>query len=161
MPHVRIALAFFVLGVLAYAWLAPNTTGLPPVTVTTLKSGDLDLSTLKGKPTVINFWATTCVTCLEEMPHLVELHHEYSERGLQVVAVAMFYDPPVQVDALAKQRELPYTVALDLQGEAARAFGDVQLTPTTFLIDPEGRIAMKKLGLIDFAALRQNIETML
>jgi peroxiredoxin len=95
------------------------------------------------------------------MPHLVDLYRELSPRGLEIVAIAMHYDPPNQVLAMREARDIPYTVALDIHADAARAFGNVRLTPTAFLIAPDGRIVYHKTGELPFERLRQDIATML
>lgn len=122
----------------------------------TLHSADL-----KGKVTLVNFWATTCVTCVKEMPSLVTTYNKYKDRGFETVAVAMSYDPPDWVVNFATTRQLPFKVALDNTGELARNWGDVQLTPTTYLVDKQGRIVKRYVGEPDFAALHQLLEELL
>ncbi|MEJ7807938.1 MAG: TlpA disulfide reductase family protein, partial [Telluria sp.] len=68
------------------------------------------------------------------------------------VAVAMKYDPPNYVINFTETRKLPFTVALDSGGDIAKAFNDVQMTPTTFVIDRQGRIIKRYVGEPDFAA---------
>ena len=116
---------------------------------------------LKGKVTLVNFWATTCVTCVKEMPALVATYNKFHERGFDTVAVAMDYDPPQWVSNFAQTRQLPFKVALDNTGEIAKAWGDVKLTPTTYLVDKQGRIVKRYVGEPDFAALHQLIEKLL
>jgi peroxiredoxin len=70
----------------------------------------------------------------------------------------MPYDPPNYVLKFSKDRRLPFSVALDIQGEAVRAFGNVNMTPTSFLIDREGRILEKKTGELDFAELKGKLD---
>lgn len=154
--------AIVMVAALGYLWFAPS--GLkqaPDVEVTTLTGSSLRLSELRGHPVLVTFWATTCPGCVQEMPHLVELHKEFSAQGLQVIGVAMPYDPPQQVVQMVKAKKLPYTIALDSMGTVTRAFGDVNLTPTSFLIDPNGRIVHQKLGELDMAKLRDMIMPML
>lgn len=149
-------------GLLGYLWFAPA--GLrqaPDINLTTLDGSNLALSDLRGRPVLVTFWATTCPGCIKEMPHLVELHNEYGPRGFKMIGISMPYDPPNQVYELVKRRSLPYTIALDIQGEAVRAFGDVRLTPTSFLIAPDGRIVEHRIGDLDMPALRAKIESML
>ena len=107
-----------------------------------------------GKVYLVNFWATSCPGCVKEMPDLIETYNQYKGRGFEVVAVAMSYDPPNYVANFAKTRQLPFPVALDVNGEHARAFGNVQLTPTSFIIDKDGHILEQKLGDLDFAKLK-------
>ncbi|MFZ4791715.1 MAG: TlpA family protein disulfide reductase [Candidatus Competibacteraceae bacterium] len=133
----------------------------PPLVGQTLDGRTLTLEQLRGKPVLVTFWATTCPSCVEEMPHLVDLYRDLNPKGLEIIGVAMSYDPPEQVRAMVKQRQLPYPVVLDVQSRIAREFDHVQLTPTTVLISPEGRIVQYRLGLLDMPKLRQTIQEML
>lgn len=154
--------AVMLVGAVAFLWFSPS--GLkqaPKVTVTTLDNGRVDLEAYRGRPLLVTFWATTCPGCVAEMPHLVELHEELAPQGLAILGIAMSYDPPEQVREMVKQKKLPYTVALDTDGAAAKAFGDVKLTPTSFLIDPQGRIVKQKLGEMDMQEVRIRILGML
>ncbi|MGR9036031.1 MAG: peroxiredoxin family protein [Gammaproteobacteria bacterium] len=112
----------------------------PNVTFTTITGKHMAVNELRGRPVIITFWATDCPACIKEIPLLVEWYRRYHEKGLEIIAVAMFYDPPSRVVGMAKAKDLPYDVALDFSAGHARAFGNVDLTPTTFLVDPEGKI---------------------
>lgn len=116
---------------------------------------------LKGKVTLVNFWATTCVSCVKEMPMLAETHNKFKDRGFETVAVAMSYDPPAYVLNFAQTRQLPFKVALDNTGDIARNWGDVKLTPTTYLVDRQGVIVKRFVGEPDAAALHKLIESLL
>jgi peroxiredoxin len=70
----------------------------------------------------------------------------------------MSYDPPNYVLNYAQTRNLPFRVALDTQGDLAKSFGDVKMTPTTFLIGKDGKIIKRYLGEPDFTALHQLLE---
>lgn len=154
--------ALSLVGALATLWLSPQ--GLkqaPNVSVRTLDGTQIDLATLRGKPILVTFWATSCTGCVKEIPHLIELHNEYGPQGLQMLAIAMAYDPPNHVIAMRDARKLPYLIALDIDGSVARAFGDVQLTPTTFLIAADGRIIKQKIGELDMTEVRMQLGTLL
>jgi peroxiredoxin len=156
------AFALVIAGVLAYLWFTPGGfKEAPSVSLTTLDGRQMQLAELRGKPVLVTFWATSCPGCVKEMPHLVELYRELAPRGFEIVAFAMQYDPPHHVREMASRRQLPYLVAMDSTGEAARAFGDVRLTPTHFLIDPQGRIVQQKIGEMDITQLRTRIIGML
>lgn len=116
---------------------------------------------LKGKVTLVNFWATTCVTCVKEMPSLVSTYKKYQDKGFETVAVAMSYDQPAWVLNYAQTRQLPFKVALDNTGDIAKSWGDVKLTPTTYLVDKQGRIVKRFVGEPDFTALHGLIEELL
>lgn len=115
----------------------------------------------KGKVTLVNFWATTCVSCVKEMPMLVDTHNKFKDRGYETVAVAMSYDPPAYVLNFAQSRQLPFKVALDNTGDIAKAWGEVKLTPTTYLVDKQGNIVKRFVGEPDMAALHNLIEELL
>lgn len=156
------AFAVLVLALAAFLWFSPSGAKVaPPATFTLLDGRTLDLAALRGRPVLVTFWATTCPGCVAEMPHLVELYRDLHGRGLEIVGVAMEYDPPAQVREMVARRNVNYPIALDSDGALARAFGDVRLTPTHFVIDPQGRIVQQKLGELDLAALRVRLEPML
>lgn len=145
-----------------WLWLAPTgARAAPDVTFTTLDGQRVDLTSLRGKPILVNFWATTCVGCVAEMPHLAELYEEFNAEGFEIVGVAMYYDPPNQVLELTRQREVPYPISLDVDGQIGKAFGDVSLTPTSFLVDPNGKIVFHKIGELDMDALHNRVESLL
>jgi peroxiredoxin len=154
--------ALALLGTLGYLWFAPaGLKASPDISLLTIDGEQLQLASLRGKPLLVTFWATTCPGCIREMPHLIELYEELSPLGLEIIGIAMYYDPPNQVLAMRNTRNIPYPVVLDIHAEAARAFGNVQLTPTSFLIAPDGRIVYQKLGKMSMAKLRQDILGML
>ncbi len=115
----------------------------------------------KGKVMLVNFWATSCVTCVAEMPEMIATHQKYAPQGFETVAVAMSYDPPSYVVNYTETRKLPFKVAIDNTGAVAKAWGEVQLTPTTYLVNKQGQIVKHYVGQPDFAALHQLIEKLL
>ena len=116
---------------------------------------------LKGKVTLVNFWATSCVTCVAEMPKIISTYNKYKAQGYDTMAVAMSYDPPSYVVNYTETRKLPFKVAIDNTGAVAKAWGDVQLTPTTYIVNKRGEIVKQYVGEPDFAALHQLIEKLL
>ena len=133
----------------------------PPVSISTIDGRSFDSATIEGRPLLVTFWSTTCVACLREMPELEALYRRFSRRGFELIAVAMPWDPPDAVVRLARARALPYPVALDVDGTIARAFGEVSVTPTHFLIGPDGDIALRRTGTLDFAGLGDRLQSML
>ena len=130
----------------------------PDVVFVSLQGEKIPTGSLRGKVAIVNFWATDCVPCRKEMPELVQTYERYHGQGLEVIAVAMRHDPPNYVVDYAERNRLPFKVALDPLGELARAFGDVQATPTLLVIDKRGRILERVEGEADFAALHRLIE---
>lgn len=141
------ALAALALGAFA-AFLASPLPAAPEVRFTTLAGESFATSDLRGKVAVLSFWSPTCGPCLQDMPHLVERHRRFSARGYETVAVALRTDAPVRVRDVAERRRLPYKVALDAEAEASRAFGNVRITPTTFVVDRHGRVLKRYTGKV-------------
>lgn len=142
--------------VAAYALWPRN--ALDEVSFVTLKGERLPLRDLRGKVVLVNFWATTCPACVKEMPELVTTYERYRARGFEVVAVAMAYDPPAFVKEFAEKNGLPFPVALDTQEDLAKAFGGVKAVPTTFVLDREGRLVSRTLGMIAFDKLHAYLD---
>jgi len=143
--------------VLAIAGIGVATFGrqpsAPDVTFISIDGQKISSHDLRGKVVMVNFWATSCTTCVHEMPQMIETYNKFKGQGLQFVAVAMNYDPPNYVLNYAQTRKLPFTVALDSGGDLAKQFGDVSMTPTTFVIGKDGKILKRYLGEPDFASL--------
>ncbi|HVL10090.1 MAG TPA: TlpA disulfide reductase family protein [Burkholderiaceae bacterium] len=148
------------LGWFGYQAFAPRNDA-PAATFTLLSGQKLATKDLAGKVYMVNFWATSCVTCVKEMPQMVETYKKYKDQGLEFIAVAMSYDPPMYVANFTETRALPFHVALDSDGTAAKAFGQVQLTPTTFVVDKQGRILKRYIGEPEWDALHKLLETAL
>lgn len=140
-------------------WHAMTPATPAPQTVFTLMSGEkVRTADLQGKVAIVNFWATDCSTCMQEMPKMVDTYSKLKGKGLEFVAVAMAYDPPMYVVNFAQTRKLPFRVALDADGANAKAFGQVQLTPTTFVIDKRGNIIKRYVGEPDWASFQALLE---
>ena len=152
---------FFIIAVislsswLGYSQILPSA---PDVTFTSITGKKIVLKSLQGKIVIINFWATDCKNCIEEIPHLIKLYDNYHSQGLEIISISMYYDLPNHVVAMSKNKQIPYDLALDLRGKHAKAFGNIQLTPTTFLINPQGQIISKKTGLFDMMAMEKQIQ---
>jgi len=138
----------------ALAWTSLSSREAAPLVSYTLLDGSKgSTDALRGKVVLVNFWATSCVICMAEMPQIVATHEKFRSSGYDTVAVAMSYDPPAFVAHYAESQRLPFGVAIDNTGTIARQFGDVQLTPTSILLDKRGRIVKRYVGAPDFAAL--------
>jgi peroxiredoxin len=125
----------------------------PAVSYTPLDGRRSELAALRGRVVLVNFWATTCAPCLEEMPALAANWRRFSPQGFETLAVSMSYDAPALVASFAQSRALPFPVVIDNTGEIAHRFGDVQDTPTSVLINKRGQIVRRWVGKTDFTAL--------
>jgi len=156
-PKIAAALIVLALAVIGYCSVFKHDT-MPDVTFIDLQGRKITTQDLRGKVVMINFWATSCTTCVKEMPQMVDTYNKYKAQGLEYVAVAMSYDPPNYVLNYTETRKLPFTVALDPQGSIAKSFGNVQLTPTTFVVDKKGEIIKLYVGEPEFASLHRLLE---
>lgn len=133
----------------------------PDTTFTTITGEHLTLKALQGRPVLITFWATSCGICIKEIPQLIALHKQYHSLGLEIIAIAMAYDPPNRVVAMTHEQKLPYPVILDITAEHAQAFGRIWGTPTTFLIDQNSIVSKRVVGAFDFEDMQNRIEQLL
>lgn len=127
----------------------------PHLAFNTIDGKVIPMESLKGKMVVVNFWATYCPGCIEEMPDLVSTYKQYHEKGLEIIAVSIADDPPNQVLNFAQKNALPFPVVHDSDASISQAFDNVNLTPTSFIIDQEGRVVGKTIGKLDFVSLHK------
>jgi len=150
--------------VLVAGWWLLRTPGLgqaPETTFVLMDGSQQSTSALRGQVVLVNFWATSCTSCVAEMPKLVSTYEKYRARGFETVAVAMSYDPPSYVVNFSQTRKLPFKIAFDNTGAVASAWGDVRLTPTTYLVNKRGEIVKRYVGEPDFTELHRLIEELL
>ena len=133
----------------------------PESTFVLLDGSSQTTQNFKGKVTLVNFWATSCTTCVAEMPQIVATYEKFKAKGYETVAVAMQYDPPSYVVNFAETRKLPFKVAIDNTGAVAQAWGEVKLTPTTFVLNKQGEIVKRYVGAPNFDELHKLIEKLL
>ncbi len=151
-----IAGAFLLLLIAVFAYLSlGNKQAAPKLDFTNIQGKIISQQALQGKMYMVNFWATSCVTCVKEMPQMIASYEKFRAQGLEFFAVAMSYDPPNYVLNFAETRQLPFHVVLDHQDKIAKAYGDVKLTPTTFVIDKQGNIIKRYVGEPSFDELNQ------
>ncbi len=132
---------------------------LPSFTVTDLSGQEISPTTLKGKVALIDFWATWCPPCRKEIPHFNKLYAEYRERGLIVIGLALD-DKAAEVRAFMRQMPIDYPVAL-ASTELQQQFGGIEVYPTAFLFDREGRMIKKYLGYIYPDEFDQDVKAVL
>ena len=154
------AIVFLIVGAVSLA-LFSNSNVAPNSRFILLDGSSKTLSDLRGKVVLVNFWATSCTSCVAEMPDLIKTFETYRLQGFHTVAVAMQYDPPSYVANFANSRKLPFDVAIDNTGIIANDWGKVQLTPTTFLVDKHGKIVKKYVGTPNFNELNALVQKLL
>ncbi len=125
-----------------------------------LDSGQFDLSNHTGKVVVVNFWATWCAPCLEEMPEFVRLQSEYRDRGLQFVGISVDEDGVDVVRPFIESLEINYPIVMD-DGQVAQSYKGNLVIPSTFIIDRRGYIRSRYVGIVRFDTLVPTIESLL
>ncbi len=158
--HTKLLIILAAAAVLAWAtiYLFPPAPRVPPETEFTLMDGSkVTLQSLRGRPVLVSFWATTCPPCVEELPDLIQLYRDLHPQGFELIAVAMPYDPPIQVQDFVQRHNVPYPVAIDVQGKVTSAFGGVPYVPTAFVITPDGKTELTYTGRLDMAKARRII----
>ena len=153
--------AVVAVAVAAGVFFSSGSSAAPASTFVLLDGSKQTTEDLKGKVTLVNFWATSCVTCVAEMPKVIDTYNKYQARGYDTLAVAMSYDPPSYVVNFTETRKLPFKVAIDNTGAVAQAWGDVKLTPTTYIVNKQGQIVKRYVGEPDFDELHRLIEKLL
>lgn len=170
MNSKRIVIWLIVLGCLAGLYFfsrsktrksQPTTSGglAPDFTVTDLADRKLTLSGYRGKVVLLDFWATWCPPCREEIPHFVEMQNKYGPQGFQVIGISMD-DDAKPVREFAQQYKLNYPVAVG-DDKLAERYGGVLGLPINFIIDREGHIFAKHLGATDIAVFDQEVRDLL
>lgn len=150
--RARILAAAAALAFASPAWpaelLQPWTGGAAPALALKTTEGDVvDLAKLRGKVVLVNFWATWCAPCVEEMPALARLRTRLAARGFEVIAVNQG-EMPARVRAFLQRTGLDLPVVLDREKEVARAW-KVRALPTTFVVDALGRVRLFVEGELD------------
>lgn len=162
--RLSVIVTVLIIGVAVFTGLKtfrPTIHKLPEISINLIDGGKIDFKAYRTDALLVTFWATTCSTCIQELPHLIELYKEKNKRGLEIIAIAMAYDPPNRVIAFSKKNAIPYPVALDISGNAAKAFGNIKVTPTGFLVDKNGTVIQQITGVIDINKLRLQINKLL
>ena len=132
----------------------------PDFTLPTLAGDSLRLADLRGQIVVLNFWATWCAPCVEEIPELIDLHDELNPHGLTVLGVSLDEEGPDLIKPFTDRFGITYPIPLD-DGAVAEAYGGVWALPTTYVIDPEGQIMQRVIGLFPVEEMRPKFREML
>jgi len=134
---------------------------VPDLTLTTLDSTAIDLRAQTGRVLLLNFWATWCAPCREEIPDLKALQKEFRDEGLRVIGVALDRKGRTVVAPFAEKLDITYPVAIDRDGAAEAAFGPLAGLPTTVLVAPDGQITHRVLGLFPVEEMQPVLERLL
>lgn len=156
---ILLAIALFV-GLFTVTWFNDNDTLMPELSFTDIDGQVHTTANYHGKPLLVIFWATDCPGCVQEMPELIKLYETYSPDDLSMLGIAMAHDSLNHIKAMRADKNLPYTITWDENNQLAQAFGNVRVTPTHFLIAPNGQIVMRKIGSINMQLIHEKLQDM-
>lgn len=133
----------------------------PDLELQTLNGEPLNLAEQKGKVLLVNFWATWCAPCRKEIPDLIDLHAEYESEGLRVIGVATDQEGAEAVRPFAEKHKINYPIVLDTSKTVQSNFDSMYGLPTTYVVNPEGQIVRRVLGIFPVEEMRPTLEEML
>jgi len=134
---------------------------VPDVTLTTLNEKKIDLTQAEGQVFLVNFWATWCAPCRKEIPDLIDLQKSLGDDGLKVIGISLDKDDPSEVRSYVEKQEINYPIVLDPKGEVEAQFGGTYGIPTTFVVNSEGQIVRRVIGILPTEEIRPELESML
>ena len=132
----------------------------PDFQLKSLEGKTIKLSDYKGKVVVLNFWATWCPPCREEIPDLVSLQKQYAAQGLVILGVSMDEGGPARVASFAKKFGINYPIVMGDEKTSA-AYGGIEALPTTFIINRKGNVVDGLQGGTDRAGFEEKIKPVL
>ena len=157
----KFSIIVFILISITLIFMSTQKKLVPQNDMLTISGETISTKDLKGSVYLVNFWATDCPGCIEEMPGLIDTFNKYKNKNFTVIAVSMFYDPPSRVLSYTEKNKLPFPVTLDLDKNIMNSFDDIKLTPTSVLINKKGQVVNTIIGVLDFKDLHEKIDLML
>jgi len=148
-------------GAVGGAMSSADDTPVPDVTLETLDGASIALNEQDGNVLLINFWATWCAPCREEIPDLVDLQNELGEKGLTVIGVSLDREGASVVKPFADKHGINYPIVLDPDAELESELGPLQALPTTLVVNTDGTITRRIIGLFPTDEMRPKLEAML
>lgn len=164
--NLLIALVAITIGAIVYFYARPSGSRsrlaapaehalAPDFSLPNLSGGELNLSTYRGRVVLLDFWATWCVPCREEIPHFVDLQNQYRDQGLQIIGVSMD-DSPDPALVFYKTLKMNYPVVMG-NAKIGELYGGVLGLPIAFVIGRDGRIYAKHVGATSMPVIEKEI----
>lgn len=132
----------------------------PDFALKDLKGGICRLADLKGKVLILNFFATWCGPCRQEIPDLIRIYEKFQDKGLEIIGVSLDQDGEAVLRPFIKRYGITYTIVLGTR-EVVLDFGGVEGIPTTFFIDHNGSISNYFVGLRPGYVIEESVRKLL
>ncbi len=133
----------------------------PDLTLETMNGRTLNLAEQQGKVILVNFWATWCGPCRREIPDLIELYSDLRSEGLVIVGIAVDQEGAEVVKPFVEEREINYPIVLDPDQSTESHFEAMYGLPTTYVVNPDGKIVRRVLGVFPIEEMKPQLEKML
>lgn len=138
-----------------------NPVPAPNLDLKTLNGQTINLAEQSGKVLLVNFWATWCAPCRKEIPDLIDLHDEYKSDGLRVIGVATDQEGREAVKPFVDKHKINYPIVLDTSKTVQGEFDQMYGLPTTYVVNPDGKIVRRVLGVFPVEEMRPTLTEML
>ena len=138
-----------------------NPVPAPDVTLQTMDGRTINLAEQPGKVILVNFWATWCAPCRKEIPDLVNLYSELQSEGLEIVGIAVDQEGAEVVKPFVKKQKINYPIVLDPDQSTESHFEAMYGLPTTYVVNPEGKIVRRILGIFPIEKMKPRLKEML
>ncbi len=154
---VMIAVIFFIImGFLSNNSLeGKEAVAAPSFSLVDIQGNTLSLSSLKGKVIFLNFWATWCPPCRQEIPDFIEAYEKHKEQGMVIIGVSLNRTGIDAVKKFVDENNINYPIAM-ATSELIDSYKPGRFIPTTIFIDPEGNIQGKHVGYLDKETLEKH-----
>jgi thiol-disulfide isomerase/thioredoxin len=120
----------------------------------------IELSKLKGKVVLVNFWATWCPPCRAEIPDFIEVYKAYKSKGFEIVGIALDEDGWLKVTPYVEEVKINYPIVLG-SAKVVQQYGGIDAIPMTFIIDKKGYIVDSQMGILSKELLEQKLKSLL
>ena len=134
---------------------------VPSVTLETMDGHEINLADQQGKVLLVNFWATWCAPCRKEIPDLIDLHAELNAQGLTVIGVALDNEGSEVVKPYVKEQNINYPIVIDANHTVEAQFGSTYGLPTTYVVNPQGQIVRRIIGIFPTEEMKPTLKKML
>jgi peroxiredoxin len=138
-----------------------NPVPAPDLSLETMDGRQINLADQNGKVILVNFWATWCAPCRREIPDLINLYSELKDEGLMIVGIAVDQEGAKVVEPYVQKQDINYPIVLDPDQSTEKHFDAMYGLPTTYVVNTEGKIVRRVLGVFPVEEMRPTLQDML